>query len=98
VRTRWDTSDLWIRRGFRLAEPLPERAALRIHHDENASVYLNGQPVATLDGFTTAYETVEIPASALREGDNTLAIHCHQTGGGQFIDCGLDALLATREP
>lgn len=93
VATRWDNADIWIRRTVKLAQPLPNRIGLRIYHDEDAQVYLNGKLVAELGGYTTDYELVEISASAIREGINVIAIHCHQTRGGQFIDCGLDAII-----
>ena len=89
VRTRWDTADIWIRRSFHLQAPLPRSVGLRIHHDEDARVYVNGKQVAELDGWTTAYDLEEIPASVLREGRNVIAIHCHQNDGGQYIDSGL---------
>ena len=96
VRTEWNTADIWIRRTFDLSQPLPKHAALRIHHDEDAQVYLNGTKVATLTGYTSEYEAVEIPAEALRAGRNTMAIHCRQTRGGQYIDAGLDAIVPAR--
>ena len=45
------------------------------------------------DVDTTHYETEEIKVQALRVGRNIIAIHCHQTTGGQYIDAGLDALV-----
>jgi hypothetical protein len=93
VRTPWNTGEIWLRRSFELAAPLPPRAALRLHHDEDAQVYLNGAPVLSRSGFTTDYEAEEIDAKALRPGQNVLAIRCRQTTGGQYIDAGLDAIL-----
>lgn len=91
VGTEWSTGQIWLRRTFRAPDP-PDRLALRIHHDEDAEVYLNGQRIASFEGYTTDYiirPLGEAAAAALREGENVLAIHCRQTRGGQFIDCGL---------
>ena len=96
IGTRWDSRDIWVRRTFQLASPLPDRVGLRIYHDEDAQVYLNGKLVAELGGYTTDYDLLEVASSTLREGDNVIAIHCHQTTGGQFIDCGLDAIVLAK--
>jgi hypothetical protein len=93
VRTPWSTSDIWLRRSFELASPLPTQAALRLHHDEDVQIYLNGIAVLSRGGYTTEYETAVIPADALREGCNVLAIHCRQTTGGQYIDVGLEKII-----
>ena len=93
VRTTWNTQDIWLRRTFDLPAGFPPRLALRIHHDEDADVYLNGQSVLQRRGYTTAYETEEIASSALQPGRNVIAIHCRQTDGGQYIDAGLDAIV-----
>jgi beta-galactosidase len=88
VATDWSTDDIWLRRSVDLPS-LPEKPALLIHHDEDAEVYINGQQVATFKGFVTEYKTVPLEAQAkqaLKEGKNVLAVHCRQTGGGQFID------------
>jgi hypothetical protein len=93
VRTTWDTKEIRIRRAFDLPADMPRRIALRIHHDEDADVYLNGIRVLQRRGYTTAYETEEIAPTALRPGRNVIAIHCRQTDGGQYIDAGLDAIV-----
>ncbi len=93
IGTVWNSDDIWLRRTFELPDELPTRLGLRIHHDEDATVYLNGKRVAQLGGFTGDYEVVEIPVESVRSAINTIAIHCHQTDGGQYIDCGLDAIL-----
>jgi hypothetical protein len=86
VGTVWATNAIWLRKTFDL-EAVPAQPALLIHHDEDAEVYLNGQGVAVLKGFTQEYEIVPIEQrSALKTGQNVLAVHCRQTRGGQFID------------
>ncbi len=72
---------------------------LRIHHDEDAEVYLNGKRVIQLTGYETDYVDVELDqeaAAAVRPGKNVLAVHCHQTAGGQFIDVGLVDVIEKR--
>jgi hypothetical protein len=94
VATVWDTSDIWLRREFMLAKEELRGVKLEVHHDEDAEVYINGVLAANLTGFTSAYEEFDIlPAatSTLKPGTNTLAVHCHQTAGGQYIDVGLVA-------
>jgi hypothetical protein len=91
VRTEWSTSDIWLRREFTMPEGKWSDLQLRIHHDEDAEVYLNGVLAVGLSGYTTEYDAVPIaPAAvaALRPGKNLLAIHCRQTSGGQYIDAG----------
>ena len=91
IGTVWATNSIWLRKHIPLAT-IPAKPALLIHHDEDAEVYLNGTPVASLKGFTTDYQLIPIEpkdVSALKVGDNVLAVHCRQTGGGQFIDVHL---------
>jgi hypothetical protein len=63
-----------------------------IHHDEDSEVYINGTPVAKLDGYTAGYIRAALDhkaTRALKLGLNCLAVHCHQTTGGQYIDVGI---------
>jgi hypothetical protein len=100
VRTEWKTGDIWLRRTFVLPENSPRELHLSLHHDEDAEIYLNGELAARVSGFVTDYEEVSIRPEALatlRPGKNTLAVHCKQTGGGQYIDVGLSA-MTPRKP
>jgi hypothetical protein len=100
VRTTWDTSDIWLRREFTLGKLDGSRDfLLTVFHDEDAQVYINGVEAARLRGHTGSYVTVAVSpeaAKALREGSNVIAIHCHQTEGGQYIDAGLVQLKSAR--
>ena len=93
VRTLWNTSDLWLRRTFQ--SPAATELAHHywtIHHDEDAEVYLNGTAADTFPGYSTAYHIWPLSAAAeaaLHPGLNTLAMHVHQTRGGQYADAGL---------
>ena len=92
VRTTWNTRDIWLRRTFTLPAGEVRKVGLQLHHDEDAEIYLNGILAARTSGYTTAYEHVPltpIGAAALKPGQNLIAVHCRQTGGGQYIDVGL---------
>jgi len=91
VGTEWSTNNIWMRKTFTLAS-IPTNPALLIHHDEDAEVYINGLAVGSFEGFTEDYEVVSLAAekrSALKVGENVMAVHCNQKTGGQFIDVHL---------
>jgi hypothetical protein len=96
VRTTWNSSDIWIRRTFNLASAEISEPHWNINHDEDADIYLNGVHVAHLSGYSSGY--VRLPfddaaKAALKAGRNTLAVHVHQTRGGQYIDVGIDEVI-----
>jgi hypothetical protein len=97
IRTPWTTPDIWIRRTFELdAAPASGRLMLIIQHDEDAEVYLNGEMVRSLKGHTRHYKPVLLDENSerlLRRGSNTVAVHCRQTTGGQYIDAGLTQIV-----
>lgn len=98
VNTEWTERGIWLRHTFELEDP----AALvdpyvRVHHIEDAKLYLNGQEIAVLPFSTDHY--VEVPLDAndralLQPGVNTLAIYGFSSGFNaalerQYIDAGL---------
>jgi hypothetical protein len=92
VRTEWKTDDIWIRREFTLRDQKFGDLYLNLHHDEDAEIYLNGVLAAKVKSFITDYELEAISPeakAALKPGKNVIAIHCHQTVGGQYIDAGI---------
>ena len=93
IGTEWKTTDIWMRRTFTLTEEqLAQEIAVSLIHDEDAKVYINGVAAAEVAGFTSDYKIITISdaaKAALKAGENTIAIHCHQTIGGQNIDAGL---------
>jgi hypothetical protein len=93
VRTEWNTPDIWLRRSFELPADFKARdTSFFLHHDEDAEIYVNGKPALKAAGYIGAYDTVEMTRQAqilLRPGRNLIAVHCHQTTGGQYIDVGI---------
>jgi hypothetical protein len=99
IGTVWSTDDIYVRRIITVPAGVDvSTLKLRLHHDEDADVYINGVKATTEPGFIADYETFDIsPAAlaALKPGKPAiLAIHCHQTVGGQYIDAGLVTVTA----
>jgi hypothetical protein len=96
VRTTWNTSDIWMRRTFDLASASLAHPYWNVNHDEDADVYLNGTLVARLAGYSSGYVRIPFDSAAraaLRAGRNVLAVHVHQTKGGQYADVGIDEVI-----
>ena len=69
-----------------------------MHHDEDAEVYIDGARATEVSGYVTAYELIPMHSKAralLKPGKHFLAVHCHQTSGGQYIDVGISDVLAS---
>jgi hypothetical protein len=90
--TDWQTPQIYIRTTFSV-DPADlsaiEQAWFYLFHDENCRIYLNGRLALEREGYITNYQFFAFDRSLLREGENTLAIHCTQTSGGQLIDVGV---------
>ena len=97
IGTVWNTSDIWLRREVEIPADRLKNLEFWIHHDEDTEVYINGVQAARLRGYATDYFN-RAPSgpglAALKPGTNLISIHCHQTGGGQYIDLGIVAVEA----
>jgi hypothetical protein len=92
IGTEWKTADIWLRRAVTMPEGRFTSLRLRVHHDEDVEIYINGVLAGKAGGFVTEYQQLPMTPegrAALKAGKNVLAVHCHQTQGGQFIDVGI---------
>ncbi|MEN1678826.1 MAG: sugar-binding domain-containing protein [Planctomycetota bacterium] len=87
----WNTSRVWLRKRYTL-DAAPADLRLYLHHDEDARVFLNGQLIAEVTGYSTNYKLIQLGEESRRAakvGENTLAVFCRQTDGGQYLDVHL---------
>ncbi len=93
VGTVWNTPDIWLRRTFTVPAGAHRDAQVFAIYDEDLTVFVDGVPAATQPGYIDNYELIEMQPAArarLKPGAKvTLAVHCHQTYGGQKVDVGL---------
>nr|WP_157547205.1 glutaminase family protein [Niabella soli] len=90
ARTEWKSDDLWVRRSFDLDDMPPGEVYLKIKHDDNIEVYLNGAAVYSCNCWNEKYLYIPIKdASLLKKGKNIITAHIKNTAGGQFLDFGL---------
>jgi hypothetical protein len=92
IGTTWRTDDIWLRREVNLPAQNCDNVSAWLHHDEDAEVYINGVPALKAAGFICTYDAFPLTPegrAALKPGKNLIAIHCHQTYGGQYVDFGL---------
>ena len=92
TKTPWTTSDIYLRKTFEYDGGKLTAAAIVISYDEDTEVYVNGQKLLSTQNYVGHYEMHVVTAAlkkALHKGANTIAVHTHQTVGGQHIDLAL---------
>ena len=60
-------------------------------------MYVNGVLIASFERWVDEYIIVPLDGSkrsVFRIGRNTIAVHCKQTSGGQFIDVGFVSIVS----
>ncbi len=91
VQTVWKSNNLWVRRTFDLTTTDFNKLYLKLRHDDNIQVYINGHKVYDVIGWTGKF--IYIPVNdyknIVRKGRNVIAIHIENTAGGQWLDAGL---------
>ena len=91
-KTYWKSDNLWYRRTFDLKKTDFQKLYLKIRHDDNVEVYLNGQKIYSKIGWVSKFVYIPLDENArklLKSGKNILAIHCANTAGGTHLDAGL---------
>jgi hypothetical protein len=90
-KTIWDSKDIWIRREFDIKDiDKIGELLLKISHDDDAELYLNGEKVYNKKGVANAYSYIKLQnKDLLKLGRNVFAMHVINTGGGANADMGL---------
>jgi hypothetical protein len=99
-KTVWTSRDIWVRRVFTFHKADINKLFLKLHHDDEAEVYLNGEKINVSSGANGDLQMMPLKddvAGKLKEGENVLALHCTNTGGGAALDAGFaDELKPTQ--
>ncbi len=96
--TSWKSKAIWLRREFALSaaalaaiknQPL----VLQLRHDDDVTVYLNGEIIYECSGcYVSSLKDIAVAdkiRNKLKAGKNLLAVHCKNAAGWSWIDLGL---------
>ena len=92
VKTLWKSNNIWVRRTFEVANPSTiNELFLKINHDDNIDLYLNGKKIYSKEGWTNNFQYIALSNSdkgTVKAGKNVVAIHLKNTAGGRYLDFG----------
>ena len=92
AKTLWKSHDIWVRRSFVWNGGDVNGLFLKLLHDDNAEIYLNGEKIYDHTGWLSRYHYIPLPESAAKKlvkGKNVLAVHVANTAGGASLDVGI---------
>jgi len=104
--TPWTTLGyIYLRRTFNpgaLTTQQISNLVFTVYHDEDVEIYINGVLAGSASGYSTTYVqlamTPQGQVAIIPNRTNVLAVSCHQTTGGQFIDVGIDVTTVVVPP
>ncbi|MFP5436564.1 MAG: glutaminase domain-containing protein [Bacteroidia bacterium] len=92
AKTSWKSRHLWTRRTFDLNDRSFDKLFLKLRHDDDVEVYLNGEKIYDFKGWKHQYKYIALDKSViakLKAKNNVLAVHIENTAGGSWLDAGL---------
>ena len=92
AQTLWTSKDIWVRRKFNFYNTDINKLVLKLYHDDNVEVYLNGEKIYNTTGWTSDFKLIPLKEKIKnknKQGENVLAIHVANTAGGSYLDAGL---------
>ncbi|MFD2826097.1 glutaminase domain-containing protein [Leeuwenhoekiella polynyae] len=92
AKTIWESDELFYRRSFDLEQIDVEKLYVKLRHDDDVKVYINGIEIYDFKGWQHSFKYIPLNDEALRslrKKENILAIHIKNTAGGRWLDAGL---------
>ncbi|MFT3902887.1 MAG: DUF4965 domain-containing protein [Niabella sp.] len=92
AKTFWGTDNLWARRTFNVGRIGTDELYLKINHDDNIDIYLNGKLIYQKIGWVNRMTYLKLDRELranLKTGKNVLAVHLRNTAGGRHLDLGI---------
>ncbi len=91
-KTMWLSKNIWMRREFAISNTNFNKLFLKLQHDDDVEVYLNGESIYATKGYTGKF--IYLPVSEamkgkIIKGKNLLAIHVTNNVGGAWLDAGI---------
>lgn len=90
-KSEWKTSEIYFRQNFTFDGHALKHGGVVIRHNDNTEVYINGEKIVGVKGSKGYYLIIvtEELRKILKKGKNTLAVHSHEGGQGQWIDLAI---------
>ena len=93
-KTKWLTKDIWVRRKITINQLDLNNLYLKLQHDDDVEVFLNGEILYSAKGSTRKFIFIPIKDEVkikIKKGENILAVHVTNKKGGSWLDAGIVA-------
>lgn len=95
-KTLWFTKDIWVRRKITINQLDLNDLFLKLKHDDDVEVFLNGEMVYSKKGWINKFIFIPIKEEVknkIKRGENLLALHVRNNKGESWLDAGIVAKM-----